>query len=237
MDDRVLAVECIAEHSYGDSKVNEGDTIFVYHVNAADVWGWYLYDKVYIPVRKIVPLDTEQYAFLKYRGLNNVVYRDSIAKSKAALYAQRYLARLEIKKKELEAKLLKIEKEVSAKQLFFRDYDYVHGDYGELGMKFEIHNCWKKTIKYVEFTTTAYNAVGDVQKDRVGKSVVNVRGIGPLESGESASWSFEDMYYDRNNIIDWVKLTKITFIFMDGTTKTFSGANNINKHRWTELNL
>jgi len=144
---------------------------------------------------------------------------------------------LEKELKESIARLEKIEKEISTKQLFYRDYDYVHSDYGELGMKFEIHNCWRKTIKYVEFTTTAYNAVGDVQKDRVGKSVVNVRGIGPLEPGESASWSFEDMYYDRNNIIDWVKLTKITFIFMDGTTKTFSGANNIYKHRWTELNL
>ena len=48
-------------------------------------------------------------------------------------------------------------------------------------MRFDIYNCFSKTIKYVELTMTNYNAVGDVQRDDMGRSSRTVRGIGPIE--------------------------------------------------------
>ena len=40
------------------------------------------------------------------------------------------------------------------------------------------------------------------------------KGIGPLEPGETATWSFDNMFYDKNDVISRAKLTKITFFFL-----------------------
>ena len=50
-------------------------------------------------------------------------------------------------------------------------YAYDSNEYSSrFGMQFDIYNCFSKTIKYVEFTMTNYNAVGDVQRDDIGWS-------------------------------------------------------------------
>ena len=120
---------------------------------------------------------------------------------------------------------------IERKQLFLEKQEYVYGEYDDFGLKFRIYNCFKKTIKYIEFTCVPYNAVGDVQGDWVGKRIARTKGIGPLEPGESASWSFDDMFYDKNDVIRRVRLTNIKFIFKDGSTLNFSGASNIDRHR------
>ena len=97
-------------------------------------------------------------------------------------------------------------------------------------MRFDVYNCFAKTIKYVEFTLTNYNAVGDVQRDDMGRSSRTVKGIGPIEKGEDARYSWDDIFWDERNIIEKTRLTNVKFIFTDGTTRVFSGYNNITKH-------
>ena len=231
----LVAECCVDRYDYGSGKhdyMSKGDTIYVYYADNSFMKGWFKYQDLKIPNKNIKPLDYEQYKFIKYRGYNNVNFRDSIAREESDKYSQRVLVRLQKKLKELEAKLEAQQKEIRTKQLFLKDYDYAYGEYSDFGLKFEIHNCWLKTIKYVEFTATAYNAVGDVQSDWLGKSISKTKGIGPLEPGETATWAFDNMFYDKHDVIRKAKLTKITFIFTDGTSKTFTGNSNINKHRW-----
>lgn len=114
-------------------------------------------------------------------------------------------------------------------QIFITNIGYAHSDY-QFGLKFNVYNCFNKTIKYVEFTMTNYNAVGDVQKDYFGHSTKTVRGIGPIEPEEDGLYTFDEVFWDEYDVIDRTRLTNIKFIFKDGSTKVFSGASNIEKH-------
>ena len=110
-------------------------------------------------------------------------------------------------------------------------YDFDSNEYSHrFGMRFDIYNCFSKTIKYVEFTLTNYNAVGDVQRDDLGRSSRTVRGIGPIEPEDGGRYSWDDIFWDDRDVIDKTRLTNVKFIFTDGTTKVFSGYANIRKH-------
>lgn len=108
----------------------------------------------------------------------------------------------------------------------FDENEYSH----RFGMYFDVYNCFSKTIKYVEFTMTNYNAVGDVQRDDIGRSSGIVQGIGPIEPEDGGRYSWDDIFWDDNNIIAKTRLTKVKFIFTDGTTRVFSGYANIKNH-------
>ena len=110
-------------------------------------------------------------------------------------------------------------------------YAYDSNEYSSrFGMRFDVYNCFSKTIKYVEFTMTNYNAVGDVQRDDIGRSSRTVRGIGPIEPEDEGRYSWDDIFWDDRDVIDKTRLTNVKFIFTDGTTKVFSGFTNIKKH-------
>ena len=64
----------------------------------------------------------------------------------------------------------------------------------------------------------------------MGRSSRTVKGIGPIEKGEDARYSWDDIFWDERNIIEKTRLTNVKFIFTDGTTRVFSGYNNITKH-------
>ena len=122
-------------------------------------------------------------------------------------------------------------------QIFITGIGYVYdrNEYSNrFGMRFDIHNCFSKTIKYVELTMTNYNAVGDIQRDDLGRSSQTVRGIGPIESEDGGRYSWDDIFWDDRDVIDKTRLTGVKFIFTDGTTKVFSGYTNIKKHMTTD---
>lgn len=110
-------------------------------------------------------------------------------------------------------------------------YAYDSNEYSNrFGMRFDIFNCFSKTIKYVEFIMTNYNAVGDIQRDDIGRSSRTVRGIGPIEPEDGGRYSWDDIFWDDRDVIEKNKLTNVKFIFTDGTTRVFSGYANIKKH-------
>ena len=78
----------------------------------------------------------------------------------------------------------------------------------------------KKIIKYIYFTATPYNAVGDIQKCSIrGSSVSRVQVTGPIESGGVSTSVWEATWY--NNTIRCIKLTKVKIIYTDGTQYTY----------------
>ena len=138
--------------------------------------------------------------------------------------------------KRLEIAINKYDKEVAYKkknQIFITGigYSFDSNEYSHrFGMHFDVYNCFSKTIKYIEFTMTNYNAVGDVQRDDMGRSSRTVRGIGPIEPEDGGRYTWDDIFWDDNGIIDNTRLTSVKFIFKDGTTRVFSGNANIKKH-------
>lgn len=94
------------------------------------------------------------------------------------------------------------------------------GDYSDVGIEFSIVNYSKKTIKYIELTTTALNAVGDPI------STKSVRGIGPIYPGEKGEYDFENVWYSK--IVSSHRPKSIVITYMDNS-KTTIKANDIDK--------
>ena len=86
---------------------------------------------------------------------------------------------------------------------------------------FTFFNSSKKTIKYVDFYFSIYNAVGDRCYLRYEKSYIgNVRGVGPVESFDSGSWNWDRATHYTSADASEMRIVKLVITYMDGTIKT-----------------
>lgn len=94
------------------------------------------------------------------------------------------------------------------------------------GFKATVFNTGKKTIKYATFTVVGLNAVGDTVRDRLrgGTSMV-LKGIGPVEPGESAGWSKDYMW--STDLVESHRVVSIRLEFMDGTSRTIGNIDKL----------
>lgn len=77
-----------------------------------------------------------------------------------------------------------------------------------------------KIIKYITFTFTPYNPVGDIAFGNIRNlSTSEARGVGPIRPGEEASFSFENLWY--NDTIKCIVINKIRVEHMDGSIYTY----------------
>lgn len=94
---------------------------------------------------------------------------------------------------------------------------------GGVELYFNYINNSDKVIKYVNFSVTFYNAVGDVVKGKYDQSSVNrCYDTGPFKKGEGRTgtwWHWGDFY---NWDITSVKLVDLSIEYTDGTTVTFT---------------
>ncbi|MBR0304754.1 MAG: hypothetical protein IJQ94_03825 [Bacteroidales bacterium] len=213
-------------------ELDEGDTIFMYSYNQ----DWALGSIKTIPINRYgclspisIPGGSHMY-FSEYQSYisrrehdgEGMDLRKEISRQRDSI-SSRFLLN------ELDQVLNKIEtliREREKKQLFLTEKKIVYGDYSEIGLRLTFYNCFKKTIKYVNFETKSYNIFGDLQGDYFGKKVSGGKCIGPIEPRDEASFMFEDLYYDKNDIIEHICVTKVVFTFIDNSTLTFSDINN-----------
>ena len=69
--------------------------------------------------------------------------------------------------------------------------------------------------KYLWVTVTAYNRVNDV----IGTKTVQL--IGPIDPGDAATGSFDDVMYSK--VFHSGKIVRVKIQFMDGAIKEYSG--------------
>lgn len=82
-------------------------------------------------------------------------------------------------------------------------------------------NTSPKPLKYVDFTLTPFNAVGDVAPSSIGgRATTTARDTGPLAPGQLASATWEPSWY--NSTIHCVRLDSVKLIFMDGTEQALT---------------
>lgn len=94
------------------------------------------------------------------------------------------------------------------------------------GVSFDVYNPSTKIIKYISFTVTGYNAVDDKVYDRSRKSfAITVKGIGPIKSKATASYSFEYVWF--SDLVETAKINSIKIQYMDGTFKTIPYSANL----------
>lgn len=94
------------------------------------------------------------------------------------------------------------------------------------GFEATVLNSGKKTIKYVTFTVTGLNAVGDPVSGRARAGVSpTLRGIGPIEPDATATYSKDYMW--MTDIVQSYRIRSIKLEYMDGTSKVISDVKKI----------
>ena len=99
------------------------------------------------------------------------------------------------------------------------------------GIKYCIFNPTNKTIKYVIVHCYPVNGVGDTMG-----YPQNCRGIGPVGAHEVGAWSFDDVFTDRNDVIDDLSVS-FTVVYKNGSSKSVKWKNayvNDFKASWFE---
>ncbi|MGJ1364067.1 hypothetical protein ACR79B_19505 [Sphingobacterium spiritivorum] len=109
---------------------------------------------------------------------------------------------------------------VLTKNNVYDESEYTDGT----GVEFEITNTSKKTIKYVTFNFTGYNAVND-KVITAKTSLKSRKGIGPIGLGEGGSYTFEYVWF--TDIVEYMKVNSIKLQYTDGTFKTITNISSI----------
>ncbi len=183
-------------------------------------------------------IDKKDESYLKRRQEKGIEIRKEAARQYDSIMVQRKEA--ERIRKEEEARLEEertiqfIDSTIlvcKKKQIFIWKQEYAYGDYGKFGLEWNFFNCYNKVIKYIELTIKPYNQVNDIQRDDFGRKEAKAKCIGPIESGDLATFTFDELFWDDNDLINKLKVSYIKITFMDNTTKVFSGIENVNKHR------
>ncbi|NJI75864.1 hypothetical protein HCX49_21945 [Sphingobacterium kitahiroshimense] len=103
------------------------------------------------------------------------------------------------------------------KRQVYDESEYTDGT----GIEFQIHNTSKKTIKYITFNFTGYNAVDDPVS-----TMKTRKGIGPIEPENAGGYTFE--YVWHTDIVEYAKLNSIKIQYTDNTFKTLT-SNTLSK--------
>lgn len=89
---------------------------------------------------------------------------------------------------------------------------------------FTFYNTSEKTIKYIDFYFSLYNAVGDKCYLKYDRSYTgSVRGVGPVEANSSGSWNWERATHYTTADASEMRIVKIVITYMDKTVRTLSG--------------
>lgn len=108
------------------------------------------------------------------------------------------------------------------KSSIFDTSDYTDGT----GYSVEVLNTSKKTIKYITFNVVGYNSVNDPVKSGRGKGAsLSLRGVGPIEPDDPASYSWEYAWF--TDLVQSHKLKSITVQYMDGSKKVYTDMKSI----------
>ena len=228
-------IPIIARSKYHNSNWNETidslgmDNHHVYAIidNKAYAYNW---KEKTVSLDSLVFDDEGRYQFLLRRGNKGLAIRKKIAFQQDSIMQLRVAHCIDSLRNLSRIAENNLYNELNRRQIFILKDLYSYSEY-RFGKKFKFYNCFNKRIKYINITLTAYNGVGDIQRDDIGRSSAKLRGIGPIEKGDIASYDWDEIFWDDNDIINKVLITNISFTFFDGTTKSYSGKANIDKHR------
>lgn len=144
------------------------------------------------------------------------IWRDSIANNNDIL------SNLDVAKINL-IRYLQFKDEITkvAPYGYIKDWGWYLNSANGIESHFSFFNTFNKTIKYVDFYFSVFNAVGDRCALKYSKSPIgNVRGVGPVEPFESGSWSWDRATHYTSGDASEMRINKLVITYMDGTTKT-----------------
>lgn len=127
------------------------------------------------------------------------------------------------------AEVERTKKRMDSEQIFLINVKPARSDY-MFGIELNLYNCFPRTIASIELTIAPYNERGQLQQDKFRRTQRTMRCMGPVEPGQPAQYTFDELFWDDRGNIKYMRLTAISFRFTDGTRKSYSGYNQILKH-------
>ena len=168
-------------------------------------------------------------AYLMRRGRSGMDLRLKAATIADSLATERYADSLARAHAELREQIEQTKRDMDSRQIFIMNLNLAQSDY-QFGLEFNFYNCFQKTIRKIEMQVTAYNAQGAMQRDKFDRRMRDVRCMGPIPPQSPAQYTFDELFWDDNGRIRYLRLTYIKFTFADGSTRSFSGYDSILKH-------
>lgn len=143
--------------------------------------------------------------------------------------AQGYVAEINKKKEEEEQK--KLEAESKSKEEKLRDIIRIEkvrissiNSAGGVSLNIGFTNNSGKTIKYIDFSCSAINAVGDTVECTIRRLYQRTaQAVGPYEKGQGDDLFWDSVWY--NSTAKSVKINKISIQYTDNSIETISGAD------------
>ena len=191
--------------------------------------GYALGKEFTFPATALSFTDESAKVFIESRGMAGADRRKDVAKKNDEKRSDEYLQNIIDRTEWLLGRLNALEKFRQQKKILIISQEYSFSNY-QFGLKFEFYNCYQKVIKYINLTICAYNRVGDLQRDDLGRSKKDVRCIGPIEKGEIASYDFDELFWDENDIIHRLIVTNGKITFMDNSVVSYSGQKSVELH-------
>ena len=198
--------------------------------------GYVLGQEIVLPDGALQFTDISSRSFVKSRGETGRETRRQVARQNDSIRSQEY--RLAKNKREAE----KIEREKKAQKQLEEIYRFRKQKQIVIlscttvrsaptkGLEVRVYNPFDKEIKYFYIKTIAINAVNDPETDDIGRSEKEVKCIGFVEKGEECTYRFEDLYWDKKDILHRIIISNIRIVFSDNTSISFSGKAQVESH-------
>ena len=104
-------------------------------------------------------------------------------------------------------------------------YDVSENTHGT-GFKVKVLNPTNKIIKYIWFTVTGLNPVGDrVFEFTKQSNSITLKAIGPIEKNDFGTYEFEYVWF--TDIVQKAIITNVKVQYMDGSIKIISNPNSV----------
>ncbi|MCR4659315.1 MAG: hypothetical protein K5650_03355 [Bacteroidales bacterium] len=174
-------------------------------------------------------LSQDDVIYLMRRGREGLQQRLSVATWADSVASERYADSVAEAHARLREQIEQTKRDMDNRQVFIMNLNLAHSDY-QFGLEFNFYNCFNKTIRKIEMQVTAYNAAGNVQRDKFDRRMRDVRCMGPIPPQSPAQYTFDELFWDSGGKIRYLRLTYIKFTFADGSTRAYNGYEDIAKH-------
>ena len=187
------------------------DTVFFSKENNTTILGY-----TYIPIHYTV-IKEHNKDFEKFK----TIWRDSIEKNKLSLTTEKVKVFNEYDRKKVANNILK-----NAPYGYIKSWGWELNSADGIEPYFSFVNLSNKTIRYIDFYFSVFNAVGDkCYLKYSGSYVGHVRGVGPVEPKETSSWSWDTATHYTSGDASEMRVVKLVITYMDKTTKILTGSN------------
>ena len=141
-------------------------------------------------------------------------------------FYERYLVAKDFLVISKKLKLLEVKKNTQSIGLAILDWKWsIKNEFSNFAdFKIDILNPTNKIVKYLCFNISAYDAVDGLLFNS-GKSIVSLKGIGPIGSNEISSYAFDKVFYSP--VIHKMKIRSIKIQYMDGSIKIITDVSKI----------